>query len=313
VSDSVSDLHARRQERPGDALDSALLDRLHQRANAEQWGVTPARFATALVNSWRHASPGGASHPDPAYLSGLHLDDLALACACADGHDAAWEHFVREQRPHLYRAAAAIDPAGGARDLADSIYAELFGLREQEGQRQSLFRYFHGRSSLTTWLRAILAQRHVDRVRAERRHEPLPEDETPAAIAAPTVERDPSRARYLALMARVLAEVVALLVPRDRLRLACYYARNLTLAETGRLLNEHEATVSRQLARTRTAIRRDVERRLKDGHGLGDAEIAQCFASVVSDAGPLDLAMLIGDDEDGKKLALDRSKERGQG
>ena len=109
------------------------------------------RFAEALERS---AERG-------ANLDKLHLEDLALACGCAVGDEGAWEHFIREQRPTLYRAADALDPGGGARELADSIYGELF--------ERSLFRYFHGRSSLATWLRAVLAQRHVDRLRAGRR------------------------------------------------------------------------------------------------------------------------------------------------
>ncbi len=80
---------------------------------------------------------------------------------------------MREYRPVLYRSADAIDPGGGARELADSIYADLFGLQERDGERRSLFRYFHGRSSLATWLRAVLAQRLVDRVRSTRRLTPL--------------------------------------------------------------------------------------------------------------------------------------------
>ena len=35
-----------------------------------------------------------------------------------------------EYRPILYRAADALDPSGGARDLADSLYADLYGLRK---------------------------------------------------------------------------------------------------------------------------------------------------------------------------------------
>ena len=85
-----------------------------------------------------------------------------------------------EYRPVLYRSADAIDPGGGARELADSIYADLFGLQERDGERRSLFRYFHGRSSLATWLRAVLAQRQVDRVRATRRLTPLEDEEDDA-------------------------------------------------------------------------------------------------------------------------------------
>lgn len=276
------------------SIDAKLVERLYDRAEGGRWQLAKSRFAEALAASARHAPDGGAEdRTRDRYLSALHLGDLALACACADGNEAAWEHFVREFRPLLYRAASAIDASGGARDLADSIYAELFGLREKEGARQSLFRYFHGRSSLATWLRAILAQRHVDRLRAGRRTDPLPDDESPAALAAPARPIEPDRQRFLELIRRVLLHVMSLLAPRDRLRLACYYSQEMTLAQTGRVLGEHEATVSRQLARTRQGIRRDIERLLKDDHHLSDAEVMRCFECVADDAGPLDLREIL--------------------
>lgn len=215
-----------------------------------------------------------------------YAEDLALASACAAGDDAAWERFVREYRPVLYRAADALDSTGRARELADALYADLYGLKQRAGERQSLFRYYHGRSSLATWLRAVLAQRYVDRVRAERRLDPLPDDaDVPSSAAPPESDRSDDRARF----ERALGETLSALDPRDRLRLACYYAQELTLAQTGRVLRESEATASRQLARTRRAIREDVERRLR-ADGLGDAHIAQCFAAVTDDVGPLDLS-----------------------
>ena len=105
---------------------------------------------------------------------------------------------MREYRPILYRSADAIDPGGGARELADSIYADLFGLQERDGERRSLFRYFHGRSSLATWLRAVLAQRQVDRVRSTRRLTPLDsaaneESPPPALVSAPAADPDTRR------------------------------------------------------------------------------------------------------------------------
>src|SRR5262245_64981868 len=95
--------------------------------------------------------------------------DLDLARRCADGDAQAWERFVLEYRPILYRAADALDPSGGARDLADSLYADLYS--------KSLFRYFQARSSLATWLRGVLSQRYVDRIRANRRMEAFPDEE----------------------------------------------------------------------------------------------------------------------------------------
>src|SRR4029078_13568142 len=56
-----------------------------------------------------------------------------------------------------------------AEELADSLYAELYGIRAKSGgEQKSLFEYFHGRSKLSTWLHAVLAQRHVDLLRGDR-------------------------------------------------------------------------------------------------------------------------------------------------
>jgi RNA polymerase sigma-70 factor (ECF subfamily) len=277
-------------------IDAKLVERFYRQANAERWRVPMRQFAGALEAS----AARGCADRDPRalerYLGALHLEDVALACACAAGDDGAWDHFVLEHRPLLYRAADAIEPGGAARELADSLYADLFGLRDREGERQSLFRYFHGRSSLSTWLRAVLAQRHVDRLRTNRRLEALPDEESSRALEAPVVAVEPDRSRHLELMRMTLQRAVAQLPARDRLRLACYYAQELTLAETGRLLGEHEATSSRQLARTRKAIREDVERQLRDEHRLSEAEVTQCFASVAADAGPLDLRQWFHDE-----------------
>jgi RNA polymerase sigma-70 factor, ECF subfamily len=243
-----------------------------------------------------------------SYLGSLHLADLALACACADGHEEAWESFVREQRPKLYRSADALEAGGGARDLADALYGELFGLAADGRQRPSLFGHYHGRSSLATWLRAILAQRYVDRMRSRKRIDPLPDDESPSALSVPAMRPDPDRERRRANIERALDGALSALPVRDRLRLGCYYAEGLTLAQTGRLLGEHEATVSRQLARTRKAIRVAIERELRDQAGFSEQEISESFAEIAQDPGRLDLRRLLSELER-KETSEDRSKQ----
>lgn len=286
-----------------------LASKLFERAGAARWGITVDRFSMALQASaskaFADARPSGRELEK--FLSALHLEDLALACACAEGNELAWDHFVLVHRPVLYRSADALAPGGSAREVADSLYAELFGLRERDGVRQSLFHYFHGRSSLATWLRAVLSQRFIDRVRIERRLDPLPEtdDIVPTSFTAPAV--DPDRGRFLSLLSAALTAAIARLADRDRLRLSLYYAQQLTLAEAGRILNESEATVSRQLARTRRGLREDVERQLKTTSGLTAQEIERCFESVAADAGPLDLQAILDPAEPCKSGERDRS------
>ena len=277
-------------------MDRDRLLRLREKAQADRWKVPPEVFSNALERSAEKAFAGRS--PSDAdldrYYDSLHLADLALACACAMGREDAWDHFVKEFRPGMYRAADAMDPGGGAREVATALYAELFGLKEKDGIRQSVFRYFHGRSSLATWLRSLVSQRFIDRHRETRKLAPLPDDSSAAPLRAAPAPIDPDRARYVAAMRAVLAAAIAALAPRDRMRLACYYAQEMTLAQIGTVTREHEATVSRQLAKTRKAIREDVERRLREEKGFAKGEIDECFASIVDDAGNLDLDEWLG-------------------
>lgn len=206
---------------------------------------------------------------------------------------------MRDYRPLLYKTADALDPSGGARELVDSLYGDLYGVRTREGERQSLFSYYQGRSSLATWLRAVLSRRYVDRIRSTRRLTSLPDEdslETPSSSRpqVPAAHTDPDRSRLGGLAHEAVSRAIANLNHRDRLRLGCYYVQQLTLAETGRVLAEHEATVSRHLARTRRAIRAEVERHLREAGGLSSEQIAESLASAAEDSGALDLEDVLG-------------------
>jgi RNA polymerase sigma-70 factor (ECF subfamily) len=297
-----------------------LLDQLFAASGAASWRPQREVFFAALERS--AAKRFGEKAPDAAqlqeYISTLHLRDLALACACAEGCTKAWDYFVANFRGHLHSAAAAIlrcpPESPAACELADSLFAELYGVSEG-ANRRSLFRYFHGRSSLKTWLRAVLAQRHVDAIRASRRFTELESTDGDAAFSAlrpsirPAVARvnmdstqDPHRSGLVALFRRTLEVALGLLDPRDRERLGWYYAAEQTLAEIGRKLGEHESSVSRNLERTRRELRQQVEQALRKGSGsvdgrasrsgLSDAQIALCFEYASEDA-PIDLDKLL--------------------
>lgn len=272
-------------------LDEASLARLFDRAKCVKWGLSREAFAGALGRSVgsRFGASGANVGEIETYLDSLYLEDLALACACAEGQVTAWAYFVECFRPALRSAARAIAGDQGGAELADGLYAELYGVDERDGRRRSLFDYFHGRSRLATWLRAVIAQRHVDRVRHERRFESL--DDQPDAVAAPPrkAQDEPDRARFATLAQSALARAIGLLEPQERLRLGCYYNQRLTLAQIGKMFGEHEATVSRKLDRCRRRLREEVERILRAEHRLGDAQVRACFEYALDDT-PVNLA-----------------------
>ncbi len=267
---------------------AAQIERLYARSGAAKWALERPAFAAALFQSARAAAVAdGEVEP---YLAALRVDDLALAAACRAGSSAAWEHFIECYRPILRAAARAI--AGGddehGRELADSLFAELYGIDARAGGRRPLFDYFHGRSSLATWLRAVLAQRHVDTLRASRKFEPLASVAEPAADL-PADPPDPDRARYVAMLGRALAAALKSEAPRERMRLGYYYRHRMTLKEIGRAMGEHESTVSRALAATRGRLRARIEQALRAESGLSDDQIALCYVYGSEDL-PLDLA-----------------------
>jgi RNA polymerase sigma-70 factor len=282
---------------PGPALDPHAIDRLYEASGATRWQLAREAFAAAVRRSVGHRfSPPADGAAVDAYLASLHVGDLALATACIAGSDPAWEHFIRELRPQLYLAARTVAGDDG-RELADSLYGELFGLKETEGRRNSLLAHYHGRSRLLTWLRSVLVQRQIDRLRAARRLDPLPEAGSAAELAAPAPPPDPERDRLVRHAQTAVDEAIDALEPKDRLRLRLYYGQDMTLAAIGRVLGEHEATVSRKLEKARKTLRQQVGRGMAE-RGLAPAAIARAF-ELAADAPDLQLDRLLSRADDG--------------
>src|SRR5690349_13101667 len=218
---------------------SVLLEELYGQSRAGRWQVTRERFAAVLERSASKASPPKSWTPQKLeqYLRALHLEDLLLATACADGCEPAWESFYTTYRSYLRAAAAAIlhckADSAEACDLADSLFSDLYGLADGKGAERSLFRYFHGRSSLKTWLRAVLAQRHIDSIRAGRRFEDLGENESgdgqpKTPLGTQLQPLDPHRDRYVTSFTRALQLALDRLEPQEKQRLRLYYAEEKT-------------------------------------------------------------------------------------
>jgi IS30 family transposase len=94
------------------------------------------------------------------------------------------------------------------------------------------------------------------------------------------------------MLQAVLSAVIAGLDSRDRLRLAYYYVDDLTLAQIGRLVGEHEATVSRKLERTRREVGKRVENALRNEKKLSEAQLRLCY-EYVREEWPFDLTQAL--------------------
>ena len=200
------------------AAHNSLLAELYVQAKASRWSLSREEFSAALYRCVAHRF--GALLPREYtvefYLRSLHVEDFALACALDRGTAWAWEQFFGHYRPSLYSDSAAMAGTQGevyARKLVDVLYDELhtIGPGGDEPDRSGL-RDYHGRSKLATWLRVLIAERHVDSSarRAPRDTEPVRRIEKPAGplrssrhfqkIRQPLTRFDPLRAPYLAAL-----------------------------------------------------------------------------------------------------------------
>ena len=237
---------------------SESLAELQAKSGCEKIGLTAECFATILCDVAAKYLPAGSTHAEArAFLLTLRVEELAIARACAAGHNAAWEMFLTRYREKLYQSALRIAREdSAARDLADTLYAELYGTSTREGERVSKLASFTGRGSLEGWLRTVLAQEFVNRYRRTRRLVSLDEEgEEGAQFAAPGPE--PVLSPDARLESATDAALAAL-SSEERTVLSAYFLDGRTLAEVARMLGVHESTISRKVDKLAKSLRKKI-------------------------------------------------------
>jgi RNA polymerase sigma factor (sigma-70 family) len=184
-----------------------------------------------------------------------------------------------------------------ADDLAQSIWAELHGLRSKaDGRPGGKLAYYSGVGSLGGWLRAVVGQLAIDQHRRQTRLVQAEEDSDLDRMALDEPVRDREGAFQVSatpeeLLANqsagadvenALARALAGLADEDRLLMKLYYFDGLRLREAGAVLGVHEATASRRLTRIHGEVRQEVESILMKEHGWTKAEAARMLSEVAT-------------------------------
>jgi RNA polymerase sigma-70 factor (ECF subfamily) len=235
----------------------------------------------------------GASIDD--FIDKLQADDLCLIVACELGDQSAWTDLVERFSATVRSAArSASSNEEGAEDLAQSIWAELYGLKvSAEGKPAGKLAYYSGRGSLAGWLRAVVAQLAIDQHRKQSRLVQTEEDADFDRIIQQNVEEttwsghgvvvNPEQQVSAKLagaeLQTALAVAVKQLSAEDRLLVKLYYFDGLKLHEAGALLGFHEATASRRLTRIYADLRQRVEAILMES-GWTKPETKRAFSEI---------------------------------
>ncbi len=229
------------------------------------------------------------------FVDKLQADDLCLIVACEQGNQRAWDDLVERFSPTVRSAArSASSNEEAADDLAQSIWAELHGLRRGvDGQPTGKLAYYSGRGSLAGWLRAVIAQLAIDQHRKQSRLVQTEEDSDFDRIVqnghqqdwsgrGPVLNPEDETSQKLAAaqMQQALSGALQALAAEDRLLVKLYYFDGLRLKEAGTVLGVHEATASRRLARIHTELRREVESVLMSEKGWTKSETNAAFSEL---------------------------------
>jgi RNA polymerase sigma-70 factor (ECF subfamily) len=261
--------------RPAPAASAALqayASSHYDESGAAHFGIDVAGLAAMLAEVYADRGPGSENE---ASLASLRLEEVVLARACVAGNERAWEIFLTRYRGPMYEAAYKIahDEASG-RALADSLYAELYGLSDPGEVRVSKLHYYLGRGSLTGWLRTVMAQEYVNQYRRTKRETSLEAQvEEGKQFAANDPPAPPTDARVEAATAAELAA----LETEERFLLAAYFIDRHTLAEIAKVMGVHESTISRKLERATTSLRKRIRKRLIDA-GMSPRQADEAMA-----------------------------------
>jgi RNA polymerase sigma-70 factor (ECF subfamily) len=284
-----------RSTESGQGADTAAA--LYERSGAAAYGVSAEQFAAMLdevLRKYLSQSPAqdsaaNSSHVSAAqkadFCAALRLEELALAHACAAGNERAWQDFINRYRQKLHSMALHITRDGAhAAELADSLFADLYGVNTRDGVRRSKLVFYTGRGSLEGWLRTVMAQEFINRYRKQKRTvslEEQTEEGVQFAAAVPELAFASDRTTDQLLEAAT-DEALAELSSEDRFTLASYYLDGRTLAEIARALGLHESSVSRRLDRLATGLRKRILAGLRL-QGMSHVQATEALATDVRD------------------------------
>src|SRR5262245_27684500 len=169
-------VHAKHQQTVDEAI-SSLVSRAADSRGLTSNELRP-RIESALGKYLFSDNADAGRNDVKQFVEEIRADDLCLIIACERGDEKAWEDLVANFDSTVKSSARKISPnSEDAEDLASSIWAELYGLRQDaDGNKKSKLSYYSGRGSLPGWLRAVVSQLAIDEFRKQMKYVQIEEN-----------------------------------------------------------------------------------------------------------------------------------------
>jgi RNA polymerase sigma-70 factor (ECF subfamily) len=259
------------------AAAALALVRAHVRL---RFTLTADEFIQHLL---QRAGGAGAGRDPIPWLRLLRLDDLYLAQSCARRDEEAWAEFARLHFGFMREFASRFLSRADAADVTDRVVAELW-------ERNKLER-FEGRSSLRTWLGAVVAHAAMQAGKAIRRRQAESEQDSEALARVPGRAAAPEDEQAARFLAAITSEAIEALDDDRKLLLLLHYEQNLPLDRIAPILGTSKATLSRRLKQLREHLRATIERVAHEKYRASPADVE---ARIDLGRVELDLSLLLG-------------------
>lgn len=214
-----------------------------------------------------------------AFINKLHTNDLYLSVACAKPADEAWERFIALYQTFIGKVARAVSSTdAAAHAIANRITGHIF---LPDGSGCSRIASYEGRSSLATWLSAILNNLAVEEQSRCIRLDQLESLLEILDYAVPHgIDAALRAGKYASVVWDSLTVASKSLSEQERLILVLRYEDGLQGSEIAAILKVHPSTVTRHLQLVYDKLRGETISTLESKHQLSPLAIKECVDDI---------------------------------
>lgn len=219
----------------------------------------------------------------------LHVEDLALAFACAARRPAALRAFERDYAATMTEVAEKFaDDRAGADEIVQGVREKLFGMR---GDARIV--EYAGRGPLRKWLRVCVRRAGLDFARARGREVvPAGDEQLVADLQAGSLDIDYVKRTYGEVFQEAFTAALAALDKRERNILRHHLVHGLKVEEVAGMYRVSRRTVTRWIAAAREQMLQTIRDTVQTRLQIPEAELTS-FLRVVRSRFEVDLSVAL--------------------
>lgn len=209
------------------------------------------------------------------------LVDLYLACACADGAEAAVAVFSREYLARVPQLIGRLNLSHAQVEDVQSTLAERLLVGPSGGMPR--IASYQGQGNLLTFVRVTALRLGLNLLRGPLEVQNDEEDEVPAEqLVPPSAETTLLLRRYRDEFQAAVRTAFQGLDRDRRSMLQLYYIDRLNTRDIARMFQVHPSVASRRVAEARAHIGQEVRRLLRERLRIDDAQLQSLYQAMRS-------------------------------